>query len=290
MLLAPLAAEAWHTDLGTARDLAQAADRDLLILFTGSDWCTPCQRQERQVLSQPAFLAAASERFVLVKLDFLKRTPLGEERQAALDAAQATYAVHGFPTLVLARPDDGSRYAATGYRQELDASAYLAHLDELASQRDTEPDLVAAIDAADDPAAEARAWDALIRHRDHVRSQPVTLADLQALLAADPEDTSGLCAPYAARLAREERDERLMAARRSGERDAIKAIIDEGLADERQDGDYRQGLRYAWAYTLMHDDKAAAADELDRAIAEDPANQRVPDLRRFRDAMRRAGR
>ena len=45
----------WLRDLDAAKQEAKRSHRDLLIVFTGKGWCSPCQLLEREVLTQPAW-------------------------------------------------------------------------------------------------------------------------------------------------------------------------------------------------------------------------------------------
>ena len=67
------------TDLKAAVEQAKEQDKDLLLLFTGSDWCPPCKMLEEEVFSQQEFLDGVSEDFVLVMLDFPKNKQLAQE-------------------------------------------------------------------------------------------------------------------------------------------------------------------------------------------------------------------
>ena len=72
----PIDESAWTTDVIAALAAARAEGKDLLLLYTGSDWCPPCIKLEEEVLSKPEFISAAAEKFVLVKLDFPQKTEL----------------------------------------------------------------------------------------------------------------------------------------------------------------------------------------------------------------------
>lgn len=60
----------WLTDLKEARAKAARADKDLLLLFTGSDWCSGCIKLVEEVFTQDVFKAGVTDSFVLVELDF----------------------------------------------------------------------------------------------------------------------------------------------------------------------------------------------------------------------------
>src|SRR6516164_11252706 len=71
----------WLTNYQQA--LAQAAKekKNVLIDFTGSDWCPPCIQMEKEVLSQREFIAFAKNNLVLLKLDFPRRKKLSPEEK-----------------------------------------------------------------------------------------------------------------------------------------------------------------------------------------------------------------
>jgi len=56
LLLAPvavMASEGWLTDLDAAKKQAAAEKKDILIDFTGSDWCGWCIKLDKEVFSTP---------------------------------------------------------------------------------------------------------------------------------------------------------------------------------------------------------------------------------------------
>jgi len=112
MLLAALAGACFASpvnadDPGFTEDakeaIARAADqdKDIIFLFTGSDWCPPCKRLEEEVLSEKDFLFEVSKDYVLVKLDFPKITKQSEELVRQNKEYGKKFGVEGYPTLVL---------------------------------------------------------------------------------------------------------------------------------------------------------------------------------------------
>lgn len=123
--------ERWVREYARAAELAAEDGRDLLLDFTGSDWCSWCKKLKREVFQQPAFLAGVSEDFVLVTVD-LPRGPDAIARVPDIAANRELarrYGVRSFPTIVLTTAD-GTEYGRTGYR-EGGAGPYLEHLAEL---------------------------------------------------------------------------------------------------------------------------------------------------------------
>lgn len=143
----PEALASWMTDFEAAKARAQAEGKDILVDFTGSDWCTWCIRLDREVFSYQPFYEYTDGNFVLVKLDF-PRGPgaISPEDLARNQAIKDHYGavVEGFPTILLT--DSGGRaYARTGFEFG-GPTAYVAHLSDL-KEIHTERD--AAFTAAD---------------------------------------------------------------------------------------------------------------------------------------------
>ena len=118
----------WFTNLAEAQKAAVAEKKDLLVDFTGSDWCVWCIRLKKEVFSQTAF-ATASKDFVLVELDFPQNKPQSDEEKKLNRALAAQYGIEGYPTVLLMNAD-GEVYAKTGYKPG-GAAKYVIQLLEL---------------------------------------------------------------------------------------------------------------------------------------------------------------
>lgn len=92
---------AWQTDYKQA--LAQAAQehKQVLLDFTGSDWCPYCIQMDKEVLGKPDFKKYAEQNLILVKLDFPQKKQLPAQETAQNRALQKQYTIDGFPTYVL---------------------------------------------------------------------------------------------------------------------------------------------------------------------------------------------
>jgi thioredoxin-related protein len=138
MAAAPLASaqeseQRWFADYDKAVEVAKAEGKDLMVDFTGSDWCYWCKKLDEEVFSHDSWYTAASEKFVLVALDF----PNSDEAKAAVpnparnQELVAKYQVGGYPTILLMTAD-GEVFAQTGY-QEGGPESYLSHMSTIAS-------------------------------------------------------------------------------------------------------------------------------------------------------------
>lgn len=152
LLLTPLAAfgaEGWLTDFEAAKKQAAAEKKDILVDFTGSDWCGWCIKLDKEVFSTPAF--KAQKDFVLVSLDFPRRKEIPADQKAKNEALMRQWGVQGFPTIVLTNAA-GEPYATTGY-QPGGPEKYLPHLAEL--RKKNTPEGIRALKLAQEKAAVA---------------------------------------------------------------------------------------------------------------------------------------
>ncbi len=123
----------WIADFDQAVEIARSENKDLLVDFTGSDWCGWCIKLHDEVFRHESFWKPASEAYVLVALDF----PNGPEAKAKVPNPERNeelarqYGIQGFPTVLLMTPD-GEVFGTTGYRPG-GPEAYVQHLEELAT-------------------------------------------------------------------------------------------------------------------------------------------------------------
>lgn len=123
----------WMTDFEAAMERAAQEEKDLLLDFTGTDWCSWCIRLRKEVFDQPEFQAYAAKHLVLVELDFPRKRELEPELAAQNRRLAEAMAVNGYPTVMLCDAQ-GRAYARTGYRPG-GAGPYLEHLEELRKVR-----------------------------------------------------------------------------------------------------------------------------------------------------------
>ena len=98
----------WHTDMNKAFEIATNENKDLLLFFTGSDWCGWCIKLQNEVLKTPDFEKWAKDNVVLVELDFPRRTPQEATLKAQNYQMQKMFKVRGYPTVYFARPEKTS--------------------------------------------------------------------------------------------------------------------------------------------------------------------------------------
>ncbi|MDB6016616.1 MAG: trxA [Pedosphaera sp.] len=105
----------WLTDLPVALAKAKAEQKRVLLDFTGSDWCPPCQALKKNVLSSPEFGAYAQTNLVLVEVDFPNGKAQSETLKQANEGLKEKFGVSGFPTTVLLDAEGKELRRAEGY-------------------------------------------------------------------------------------------------------------------------------------------------------------------------------
>ena len=125
----------WVTDWEQAKKLAAEQNKDLLVDFTGSDWCGWCIRLKNEVFDHAEFQDEASKHFVFVELDYPRdKSHMSEELLAQNERLKNEYGIQGYPTIFLTDAE-GRPYAQTGYQQGGPVK-YVEHLAELRSTGD----------------------------------------------------------------------------------------------------------------------------------------------------------
>jgi protein disulfide-isomerase len=105
----------WAADLPTALGQAKAANKIVLLDFTGSDWCVWCMKFDDDVLSKPEFAAYARTNLELVLVDFPKTKNQSDALKKNNDELQTKFKVDGFPTYVALNADGKEIGRQVGY-------------------------------------------------------------------------------------------------------------------------------------------------------------------------------
>ena len=136
LFLATITARAevtWLTDLEAAKAQGVKENKPVLVDFTGSDWCPPCI-QLHKVVFQSAEFAAVASKYVLVELDYPRKTPQAPELKAKNAELSKKFGISGFPTVLLIDAKSGEVFGKTVGFGGQTAKEYL---DKLASFKNT---------------------------------------------------------------------------------------------------------------------------------------------------------
>jgi protein disulfide-isomerase len=105
----------WGTDLPKAQAQAKAANKMVLLDFTGSDWCGWCKKFDKEALSTDKFADYAKTHLELVTVDFPREKPQSDDLKAANKALGAKYGVDGYPTFIVLNADGKEIGRQVGY-------------------------------------------------------------------------------------------------------------------------------------------------------------------------------
>lgn len=65
-----LMSSGWKTNFEKAKEDARKDNKLILLKFSGSDWCLPCIKMEKEVFAQEGFSKYADKRLEMVNADF----------------------------------------------------------------------------------------------------------------------------------------------------------------------------------------------------------------------------
>jgi len=234
--------DGWMTDFEAAKKKAATEKKDLLVDFTGSDWCSWCIKLNDEVFKHEAFKKGVADKFVLVELDY-PRKPENKAKQSDAIKKQnktlrETYKIKGFPTILL-MDAKGQPYAKTGY-QAGGPEKYLTHLNELQTQRvSRDKALSAAAKLSGIEKAKALIQVLSDLPEEFANNYSDIAAEIKKL---DPEDNTGFTRKQEFAAIKAKMESELSDAMRNGKADTLPAIIDKCIADEKLEGEEKLEL------------------------------------------------
>jgi thioredoxin-related protein len=125
-----LKAQEWETDFEKAKEIAKQKNQNIVLVFSGSDWCAPCIKLEKEIWSSDEFKKFAKENVVLVKADFPRRkeNKLPKEQLEKNNKLAEQYNQQGFFPFVVVLNGEGKILGSTGYKK-VSPEEYVAILD-----------------------------------------------------------------------------------------------------------------------------------------------------------------
>jgi thioredoxin-related protein len=186
--------EGWSIDFEAAKKQAAAEKKDLLVDFTGSDWCGWCIKLNEEVFQKDEFKKGVKDKYVLVELDFPKDdSKLSEATKKQNSELQEKLGIEGFPTILLCDAS-GKPYAKTGY-QEGGPEKYLTHLETLQKHKATRDEAFASAAKAEG-VEKAKKLVAALKALEVLEIPEAAITSSYAefvpqIKAADPKDETG---------------------------------------------------------------------------------------------------
>ncbi len=113
-----LSAQKWETSFDAAKARAQKEGTNIVLVFSGSDWCIPCMKLEKNIWESPDFVEYSKAHFVLLRADFPKKksNALSKEQQDRNDKLAESYNRQGLFPYVVILDKNGRILGSTGYK------------------------------------------------------------------------------------------------------------------------------------------------------------------------------
>ncbi len=265
--------EGWTTDYEAAKKQATDEKKNLLIDFTGSDWCGWCIKLDKEVFSHDEFKTGVKDTLVLVEIDYprdkSKQTPLVISQNETL---KTKYSIEGYPTILLT-DEAGKPFARTGY-QPGGPDKYVTHLNGLIAMR-TKRDAAFAEANKKEGVAKAKALIAALESIDLAEEMVATFyaEEIAAIKAADPKDESGYIKGLESKKMFVDFQEKLNTLGSGKDFEGALKLTEEALASGDFKGEQQiQITIFKGIINMQLGNKEAALKSLDEAMTIDPAN------------------
>jgi len=275
--------EGWLTDIDAAKKSASDSKKDLLIDFTGSDWCGWCIKLNDEVFKHDAFKAGVKDSFVLVEIDFPReKGKLPEDARKRNTELGEKYAVQGYPTILLCDAE-GKPYAVTGY-EEGGPEKYVGHLNELRKNKTQRDEAFAKAEKANG----VEKAKVLLTALDAMKLDEKVVANFYGDIAeqirtADPKDETGFAKKAEASKRLEAFQKSLQEFGAKRDHDGALALVDktlkEGGFDEEATLQIMMTRAAIFASSAKFDEALKAVDEA-KAFA--PKSPMAPMIDQFR--------
>ena len=275
--------EGWTSDFAAAKKEAAEAKKDLLVDFTGSDWCGWCIKLNDEVFKKDPFKAGVKDTFVLVEVDFPQdKSKLSEETQKQNKELGEKYAVQGYPTILLCDAE-GLPYATTGYKKG-GPEKYVEHLNELRASKAKRDEAFASAEKAEGvekAKALIAALDAMGLN-DGLVSNFYGVIDKQNI-AADPKDETGFAKKAADAKRLSDFQGALEALASKNDMDGALALVNKTIKEGGFGTEETQQMMMTRAVIYAQQTKFdEALKAVDEAIAVAPDSEMIPGIEGFK--------
>ncbi|MFK5877910.1 MAG: thioredoxin family protein [Flavobacteriaceae bacterium] len=121
----------WITDFSKAKEFSASQHKNIMLVFSGSDWCGTCIKMENQIWKSNGFVTYSDKHLILLKVDFpkKKKNRLSDELQAHNDKLAETYQAK-FP-LVVILDSDGKVLDSFGFIKDFTPQDYINRISKL---------------------------------------------------------------------------------------------------------------------------------------------------------------
>ena len=278
--------DGWSSDFASAKKQATESKKDMLLDFTGSDWCGWCIKLKDEVFKHDEFKNGVKDSLVLVEVDFPKdKSKLSEETQKQNKELGKKFGVKGYPSIVLCDAG-GLPYAVTGY-QKGGPGKYLEHLNELRGNKAKRDEAFASAAKAEGP-TKAKA---LVAALDTMGLDDQVVANfygdvIEQIKAADPKDETGFGKKAATKQRLADFQAALQELGGKNDMEGALALVDKTLKDGGFDTEQTLQMMMTRAAIYAQQGKFDdAIKEVDEAKKVAPDSPLIPGIDGFRKRL-----
>ncbi|MBD3723829.1 MAG: thioredoxin family protein [Flavobacteriaceae bacterium] len=98
----------WVNNFETAKKMAKDENKNIIMIFSGSDWCAPCIRLDKNIWQSQEFKVESKNNWVTMKLNFPRKKanqlPADEEKHNR-ELAEKYNKEGNFPLVVILNPE-----------------------------------------------------------------------------------------------------------------------------------------------------------------------------------------
>lgn len=111
-------AQNWLTDFEQAKRIAIEQNKNIIIVFSGSDWCAPCIKLDKNIWQSESFKNEAAKDWVLIKANFprKKANELSKEQTEHNRKLADKYNIEGSFPLVVILDKNGKLLGKMGFK------------------------------------------------------------------------------------------------------------------------------------------------------------------------------
>jgi thioredoxin-related protein len=122
-------AQNWETKWDIAKNRSIQENKNIVLCFSGSDWCIPCMKLEKNIWASKEFVEYSKDHFVLLRADFPKKkaNALQKEQQDENDKLAERYNHQGLFPLVVVLNKEGKMLGSTSFKN-VSPTEYIALL------------------------------------------------------------------------------------------------------------------------------------------------------------------
>lgn len=108
----------WKSNFEEAKAEAMKQEKNILLVFSGSDWCAPCIKLDKNIWQSEEFKKYSDQNYILYKADFPKKkaNQLSDKLKNQNNELAEKYNQNGNYPLVVLLDKNGKVLGMTGYK------------------------------------------------------------------------------------------------------------------------------------------------------------------------------